>query len=104
MKTKSPEECSEQTKITVIAASPYVDVSWYQEFFDQEGGAIHSFEFKIPPAPISKGEFVQFAFSNDSGRVIDVRHYIRDTMRPGCSEKPQLKHFIRIVLDTRLED
>ena len=29
---------------------------------------------------------------------------ISDTIGPGCSERPQLKHFIRIVLDTRLED
>ena len=104
MKTATPEVYSEQTKITVIADSVYVDVSWHQEFVNEEGGAIHSFEFRIPPAPISVGEFVEFAFSNNAGRVIDVKHYITDTMRTGHVEKPQLRHYIRIVLNTNPGD
>jgi hypothetical protein len=71
---------------------------------DEEGRAIHSFEFKIPPASISIGEFVKFAFSNNEGRVIDVRHYIRDNMRPGHVEGPHLMHFIEIKLDTNPDE
>jgi len=88
----------------VIQEEPFVDVSWHQEFIDEEGNAIHSFEFKIPPAAIAVGEFVEFAFSNHKGRVIDVSHYFRDNMRPFQTERPHLRHFIRIKIDTNPDE
>ena len=91
---------AKKPETVVIAESPYVDVSWHQEFVDEEDGAIHSFEFKIPPASISIGDFVEFAFSNFKGRVIEVRHHIRDNMRPFHVEKPHLHHHIRIIINT----
>lgn len=96
--------CVEKTESNVIAELPYVDVSWHQEFVDQEGGAIHSFEFKIPPAAISKGEFVELGISKKKGRVIDVKHRIWDNIEQGYGGRAHLRHSIRIVLDTRSED
>ena len=95
---------AEKTKSNVIAESPYVDVSWHQEFVDEEGGAIHSFEFRIPPAAILKGEFVEFAFSNSKGRVIEVKHRIWDNIAQGYGGRAHLRHSIRIVLDTRSDE
>ena len=88
----------------MIQERSFVDVSWHQEFIDEEGNAIHNFEFKIPPAAIAVGEFVEFAFSNHKGRVTDVRHYIRDNMRPGHVERPHLRHFIRVKIDSNPDE
>lgn len=87
----------------MILDSTYVAVSWHQEFLDEQGGAIHCYEFKIPPATIAVGDFVKFSFSNDKGRVTSVSHYFTDSLRPGSVENPHLHHYIQITIDTNAE-
>ena len=99
-RTDARQASSESTRNSVIAEAPYVGVSWHQEFFDEEDKQIISYEFKVPPAQVSIGEFVEFAFLKDKGRVIDVRHYIRDNLTLGKTEDPHLRHFIQIKINT----
>lgn len=82
----------------------YEDVTWYQQFFNEEGAQLHGFEFKIPPAAISIGDEVTFAFSNNKGKVTKVVHYFKDNLSPGDTGKPHLRHFIFVTVDTRDDD
>lgn len=79
--------------------SPFVDDSRNQEFLAEEGTAIHNFELKTRCAAIAFGEFVEFPFSNENGRVINVRNYIGHSIRSGNVEDPHLRHFIRVQID-----
>ena len=88
----------------MIKDSTYVAVSWHQEFIDEQGGAIHCYEFKIPPATIAVGDFVKFSFSKNDGRVTSVSHYFTDNLGSENVKTPHLRHFIQITIDTNAEE